>query len=564
MEHDHTQPWARPTALPPGAPVSATGPTLEGVPTDSRRMYVCDPGGGSQLSLLGRLAADPDLRLRTLGWVLLVGWAGGLILNLAHGAAALSGWTTPDLRPGMTVAIYLWCGTAASLLGIACGAALLLSAGRVGASPRSRGAVALAVAVGNAYLLSGFDALGTLTQTSPGIPLVTAWVMFFPLVLPVGLRPSVWGMLFSAASAPIGFAALVWAGYSDAQPVSILLWTSPTFIAAGIMIVPLRITHRLTSEAEKARVFGSYRLVERLGEGGMGEVWSAEHRLLARPAAIKIIRTGRLGVDPDLRALTLGRFRQEAQAIAELQSPHTVGLYDFGVNGAGAPYLVMELLAGMDLSTLVQRHGPLPAARVVHLLRHACRSLGEAHHRGLIHRDIKPSNLWVGPFAGEPDFLKVLDFGLVKSLGGRETGEQLVLTQDGAINGTPTFLPPEVARGASSIDGRADLYALGCVAWYLLTGAHVFERPTAMGHILAHLEAAPDAAELRRRGVPGPLEAVVLECLAKAPDERAEGAEQLELRLGAVAASCGLAWSRSDARAWWDALGEGRQRLPAA
>ena len=216
---------------------------------------------------------------------------------------------------------------------------------------------------------------------------------------------------------------------------------------------------------------GSYSLIERLGSGGMGEVWLARHQLLARPAAVKLVREATGGAGEDGHALRQ-RFAREAQATAELQSPHTVQLFDFGMTDTGSFYYVMERLRGMDLQRMVERHGPLPPERAVFLLKQACRSLSEAHALGLVHRDIKPANLFVCRLGPEYDFLKVLDFGVV-SRQGREP--MAPITVAGMVLGTPAFLAPELVSGQGSFDGRADIYALGCVAFWLLTGRPPFE-----------------------------------------------------------------------------------------
>lgn len=209
---------------------------------------------------------------------------------------------------------------------------------------------------------------------------------------------------------------------------------------------------------------GSYSLIERLGSGGMGDVWLARHHLLARPAAVKVIRDAALGGGEDGH-VRRQRFAREAQATSELQSPHTVQLYDFGVTDAGGFFYVMERLRGMDLKRLVERHGPLPPNRVVFLLKQVCLSLAEAHALGLVHRDIKPANLFVCRLGAEYDFVKVVDFGVVS----RHAAERPQITTAGMILGTPAFLAPDLVS-AQRFDGRADLYALGCVAYWLLTG----------------------------------------------------------------------------------------------
>jgi serine/threonine protein kinase len=276
----------------------------------------------------------------------------------------------------------------------------------------------------------------------------------------------------------------------------------------------------------------------------------ATHRMLARPAAIKLIRPEMIGAsDPADAQLALTRFRREAEAAANLRSPHTVELYDFGVTDDQTLYFVMELLEGMDLESLVRQHGPVPAGRVVHILGQVCASLEEAHVRGLVHRDIKPANIHVGRLGLVYDFVKVLDFGLVKAIadGNREHS---LTTQAGLIIGTPGYMAPEIAL-SDRVDGRADLYALGCVAYYLLTGQQVFDGETAMQVIAKHLPAEP--VPPTQRGpfiIPAGLEQLVLACLAKKPEERPQSAEELARLLAAIDVE---PWTVVQAEEWWAA-----------
>ena len=280
-----------------------------------------------------------------------------------------------------------------------------------------------------------------------------------------------------------------------------------------------RVVYRLGTELTHARELGSYRLVERLGEGGMGEVWRAEHHLLARPAAIKLIRTSDDAESPEARELG-ARFEREAQVTSALRSPHTIQLYDFGIADDGAFYYVMELLDGFDLQVLVERFGPVPVDRAVHLLIQACDSSSEAHERGLIHRDIKPANIYVCRYGREVDFIKVLDFGLVKPADAEQSATELDSAAH-AAHGTPAFMPPEQALGNRTVDGRADLYALGCVAYWLVTGKPVFQGSTPIDTIVKHVSAAPDPPSRHSRmDVPPEFDALVLECLSKDPDQR--------------------------------------------
>ena len=291
---------------------------------------------------------------------------------------------------------------------------------------------------------------------------------------------------------------------------------------------------------------GSYRLVSRLGSGGMGEVWLGRHRLLARPAAVKLIRH-----DPrpgNGRDDLVRRFQREAQVTAELRSPHTVQLYDFGVNDSGSFYYVMELLDGLDLNQIVTRFGPQPAERVAMLLGQACRSLAEAHDLGLVHRDIKPANLFVARLGPEYDYLKVLDFGIVKNRPGQEA---MLLTAQGMVHGTPAFMAPEIVVGETDVDGRADLYSLACVAYWALTGHMVFAAKTPGQMLLHHARTTPvPPSQVSELPIPGPIDEIVMSCLAKNPADRPASALDLAADLAGVAFD--RPWTQDRAREWWE------------
>lgn len=289
---------------------------------------------------------------------------------------------------------------------------------------------------------------------------------------------------------------------------------------------------------------GGYRLIERLGAGGMGEVWRGEHALLARPAAVKLIREEVNELDASSLEETKVRFQREAQITARLRSPHTVELYDFGVDQSGAFYYVMELLTGVDLHALVSAHGPLPPARAIYLLEQACLSLAEAHEAGLVHRDIKPANLFVAQLGVEWDQLKILDFGIVKALGGGGSD----LTKTGVVTGTPGYLAPEQIIGAEGADPRSDLYALGCVAHWMLTGREVFSAPTAMALIMKHVQQPPPPLS-NYCEVPSELERILMSCLEKDPADRPQSALILRGQLKAVAVD--EPWDLGQAAAWW-------------
>jgi serine/threonine-protein kinase len=271
---------------------------------------------------------------------------------------------------------------------------------------------------------------------------------------------------------------------------------------------------------------------------------------LARPAAIKLIRPAVEGAGPArISEEARRRFEREAQATASLRSPHTVNLLDFGVAADGSFYYVMELLDGVDLNTLIQQYGPIPVERAIYLLQQVCHSLSEAEAIGLVHRDIKPANIFVCRYGEDCDFAKVLDFGLVKGVhDAADAGPDL--TRENDIRGTPAFIAPEQARGDAVLDGRTDIYALGCVAYWLVTGQTVFTASTPMGLIVEHARTQPVAPSMRTElPIPPDFDAVVLACLAKDPAERPQSARQLSQRLEAIAVE--HAWTEERRRAWW-------------
>jgi serine/threonine-protein kinase len=324
----------------------------------------------------------------------------------------------------------------------------------------------------------------------------------------------------------------------------------PYVLVVILAYVGVRIVYNLGAEVSRAREFGSYRLEERLGAGGMGEVWRASHRLLARPAAIKLIRSSEpgsvAGIPDELRR----RFEREAQVIAQLRSPHTVTLFDFGVADDGSFYYVMELLDGLDADTLIKRFGPIPAERVVHILRQMCHSLSEAESRGLVHRDIKPANIFLCRYGEDDDFVKVLDVGIAKAVDASSDETRTDLTLRSVIRGTPAFIAPEQALGSADVDARADIYSTGCVAYWLLTGHLVFTADSPMGLLVAHAQTPAEPPSSRSgASIPPELDALVLSCLAKDREQRPTSARDLMQRLDALPLA--HAWTEVRARAWW-------------
>jgi serine/threonine-protein kinase len=299
-------------------------------------------------------------------------------------------------------------------------------------------------------------------------------------------------------------------------------------------------TPRPNDSSNKA--VGQYRLLSLLGTGGMGEVYLAEHRRLKRRCAIKLIR-------PELAgdAQILARFEREVRATAQLTHWNTVAIFDHGRTDDGTVYYAMEYLPGLSLDDMLQSHGPQPAERVVHMLRQACRSLSEAHALGLVHRDIKPANLFAARCGGMYDVVKVLDFGLVKTVAEIPSAR---LTQQGALSGTPLFMSPEQARGSDDVDGRSDIYSLGAVAYTLLVGRPIFERETPMEVLIAQARDEVTPPSELCDDVPADLEQVVLRCLAKKPEDRYQDMDELERALARCLAAD--AWTQADAARWWE------------
>ncbi len=315
------------------------------------------------------------------------------------------------------------------------------------------------------------------------------------------------------------------------------LWSIGTI---AIAVVASRVIYALRTKVVAARKLGQYVLGEKIGEGGMGTVYRASHMLLRRPAALKLIRSELAGTE------TLARFEREVQLTSRLSHPNTVMVFDYGRTPAGVFYYAMEFLEGIDLERLVETDGPQPPARVVHLLAQVCGSLTEAHGIGLVHRDVKPSNIIVCERGGLLDVAKVVDFGLATEI---DVAGAPHITTAKSLVGSPLYIAPEAIRDPRAVDARSDLYAVGAVAYYLLTGAPVFEG-TVVEVCASHLYEAP--APLTSRAVspiPIDLERLVLSCLTKDPAQRPQSARALR---DALLACDVPVWTERDARAWWN------------
>ncbi len=376
------------------------------------------------------------------------------------------------------------------------------------------------------------------------------WVVFFPAIVPMRSKAAVITIVLAASTAPLTRWLADSFGWVQFSEGSITFVTLAMIFSVLMGVAVSNVVYKLGKSVTEAREMGSYRLEKNLGAGGMGEVWIASHRMLARSAAVKFIKQEVIaGMDAGEIQKLNQRFEHEVQATATLQSPHTVDIYDYGVTPDGTFYYVMELLDGIDMETLVKRFGPIQPERVVYLLVQACHSLHEAHCRQLIHRDVKPANLFVCDYGEDRDFVKVLDFGLVKhDKAGDETDPKL--TREGAITGTPAYMYPEAITGASPVDPRSDIYSMGCVAYWLLTGELVFTAKTPLAMLTEHASAAPIPPSQRSElGIPELLDDVVLACLAKSPGDRPHGADELARRLESIRFE--TPWDNERARAWW-------------
>jgi serine/threonine-protein kinase len=395
-----------------------------------------------------------------------------------------------------------------------------------------------------------------------GLSWVAVWMLAYTVIVPSPPRKALVAALLSVSSVPIviGVVIAFTPQVPSINPLGFfIVLVLPYLLIVLIAYVGARVVYNLGAEVTRARELGSYRLEERLGEGGMGEVWRARHRLLARPAAIKLMRPEVLGgSSPERQSELHARFEREAQATASLRSPHTIELYDFGVSDEGAFYYVMEFLDGFDLDTLVQKFGPVSEERAAHLLTQVCHSLAEAHEAGLVHRDIKPANVYVCRHGREVDFVKVLDFGLVKSQG-PEGATELNLTRDHAVGGTPAFMAPEQVMGDRPLDGRSDIYAVGCLAYWLITGQMVFTGRTAIEVMMHHARTMPVPPSVRTEvAISKRFDAVVLACLEKDPNARPATADALAAELAGIGLT---AWTLEKRLQWWDAHHPGTPRV---
>jgi len=316
------------------------------------------------------------------------------------------------------------------------------------------------------------------------------------------------------------------------------------FVSAFASVYGAHLIHSMRKEAFDAKRFGQYQLLKKLGEGGMGEVHLAEHLLLKRPCAIKFINP-----ESATDSVALARFEREVRLTAKLSHWNTVEIYDYGHTKDGRFYYVMELLPGLNLAELLEQNGQLPANRVIHILRQTCAALSEAHTADLIHRDIKPANIFLTQRGNIWDVVKLLDFGLVKQTT-EEEESSIQVSMAGEVKGSPLFMSPEQVNAADEIDGRSDIYSLGVSAYQLLTGTAPFKGRKRMEIMIAHARDTALPPRDLNPSIPQDLEAVILKCMEKKPEDRYASVQDLELAL----ANCSDAdsWSTQDANAWWN------------
>jgi serine/threonine-protein kinase len=381
-----------------------------------------------------------------------------------------------------------------------------------------------------------------------GISWVCLWIIAFQILVPAPSGRASIAAFTAAAMGPLALLLAVARG-NPMPPVefSVALF-APNFVAASAAVVFNAISLRMLADVELERDLGSYTLVRRLGSGGMGEVWLGRHNLLPRPAAVKIVKPEALRGDAAWIQSALSRFRREAAATAKLHSPHCVQLFDFGTTRDGAFFYAMEFLDGIDLQELLSQFGPQSAARTVFLLRQACHALAEAHAAGLIHRDVKPSNIYICRHGLECDYVKLLDFGLVKAL--VPEGDLERLTETGVVAGTPAYIAPETLLTPRDIDHRVDIYSLGCVAYSLLTARPPFEAAGKYDMVVQHLREEPvPPSAFTEVAVPPELDDLILACLRKDPAERPQTIQEVDARLRQVPLD--PPWSYARAHAWW-------------
>jgi eukaryotic-like serine/threonine-protein kinase len=517
-------------------------------PTDAEAPKVCNPkrdAASGAVHLTEETESLLRLRLRAAALMLLIGFSAflvrhvvGVLTNEPLDAALLGFHVLVVLVLGFIVAV-LWLHSDASIM-------------------RLRFAELLIFGFPAAFFLM-LQQRVTLDARSGSFlpPPLPFWLL---LIFTYGMFiPNTWRrgalVIGAMAVAPIVLLVGMWLAIpkvAESMTITgIIQHVLVLIIAGAASAVGTRLINTLRREVHEAKQLGQYRLLRTLGAGGMGSVYLAEHRMLKRPCAIKLIREDRAN-----DAHTLARFEREVRMTAQLSHWNTIEIFDYGRTDDGTFFYVMEYLPGLSLQDLLDRYGPLPAERVVHLLEQLCQALREAHQAGLIHRDIKPANVFAAKRGGLYDVVKLLDFGLVKPVG---ENPSVSLSQEGGISGTPLYMSPEQARGQSDLDGRSDIYSLGAVAYTLLTGRPPFEGTNPIDVVIAHARDEVVWPAQHELNVPADLERVVRRCLAKRREDRFQDAQSLEQALMACAAAD--QWTQSHAVRWWQ---EHEETTPAS
>jgi eukaryotic-like serine/threonine-protein kinase len=376
------------------------------------------------------------------------------------------------------------------------------------------------------------------------------WKKAARLIIPMALAPMIVPWILGAFHPELYQVAIHAASLENMSEDGLFL-----ILGAFTAIFGTHTINTLRIEAYRARLLSQYRLGRKLGGGGMGEVYLAEHQLLKRPCAIKLIRSDLVG-----NQRIFARFEREVRATAQLSHWNTIEIFDYGRNDNGAFYYVMEYLPGLSLAQLIERYGPMPAARVIYLLRQACAALHEAHESGLIHRDIKPANLMAAYRGGMHDVAKLLDFGLVKTLS--EDTKAPHLSREGTVAGSPLYMAPEQIMHTSEPDRRTDIYGLGAVAYFMLTGRPPFLGESPMEVMIAHVRDDVTPPSRVQSDIPSDLEAVVMRCLAKNPTDRYPNTPSLAEALEECADKA--KWSARKAALWWQSHPDDPGQKPAA
>jgi len=392
---------------------------------------------------------------------------------------------------------------------------------------------------------------------APWVLLIFSYAMFVPntwqraaIVLgSLGIAPLL-VLAFSYFRSP-QLQALLQMDEFKGLPIEMPLMLAMTVLIATVGVKTIGMLRR---EAFVARQLGQYRLRQMLGSGGMGEVYLAEHEMMKRPCAIKVIRPEKAG-DPQV----LARFEREVRATAKLSHWNSIDIYDYGRTEDGTFYYVMEFLPGHNIGELVEGHGPLPTARIVYLMKQVCDALSEAHEQGLVHRDIKPANIYCAFRGGFFDVAKLLDFGLAKPMMETQNAE---LTQAGAITGSPLYMSPEQATGGDTVDERSDIYSLGAVMYFMATGHPPFEYPQPIKVMVAHASETPRPPREWIPEIPEEMEEIILRCLEKQQEDRFQDTTTLREMLDQVPLL--EPWTHVEASQWWKECGCPKRKALAA